>query len=337
MKTVTISNKTKKEAINMTKKYLIVGITLLTFLCNVVPAQAYTSLKTPVQISASGTLVGFTESFTATVVAQGTTTPDLTGGLTFSSPSGLTNSGRALKITGGTNEVGGRIVIYTDNNSNTVSPNKAPTVNPNTGVDGAGLVGQTDPGYTAAMFWGIKSAANNDPNSCVAYTFTNPAAPVEGSSGNSVYIVDKRHTHSFTTVGSALDNATLYYADGSAGPVNTANDGLYPQYWGADLYNSATVRNATTKVSPALYASIATIAYGITPVIDATTPANSSYVCNVAKLPTLSSLDSVTAKLMKYSSGTTNNYLYVYVGADFSGIPAQVYSTAQLYVEILKD
>lgn len=337
MKTETLTKKSKKGVINMIRKYLIVGVTLLTFLFNVVPpAHAYVSLKTPVQLTASGTLSGVTVAFTTTVVAQGTTTPDLTGGLPFASipSSGLADSGRALKITGGTNEVGGRIVIYTDNNANT----NAPTVNPNTGVDGGGLVGETNAGYTVPLFWGVKSSVNNDPNSCIDYSFTSPAVPVESSLGNSVYIVDKRHTNSFTLVGSALDNATLYYTDGSAGPVNTPGDGLYPQVWGADLYDSATDHSSAHKVSPALYASIGTIAWGISPFVDTTTPANSSYVCNVPKLPTVSNkTDTVAAKLTRYGSGTTDNYLYVYIGADFGGAPAQTYSTNQLYVEILRD
>lgn len=337
MKIVTLNDKTKKEAIKMIKKYLIVTVTLLAFLGNVVPAHAYVSLKTPVQISASGTLTGLTVAFTSTVVAQGTTTPDIVGGVTFASPNGITNSGQALKITGGTNEANARIVIYTDNNSNTVAPNKAPTVDPNTGIDGAGLVGQTNPALVAPMFWGAKSAANGDPNTSVAYTFNNPSSPVEGSSGNAVYIVDKRHTQSFTTVGSALDNATLYFVDGTPGPTNTLNDGLYPQTWGADLYNSATVHTTATKVSPALFSSIATIAYGITPNIDTVTPANSSYVCNIPKLPTLDPSDNVTAKLTRFGSGTTDNFLYVYIGADFTGKPAQAYSTGQLFVEIVRD
>lgn len=325
-----IKNTLKKEVSKMIRKYLIVSITLLTFLCNVIPAHAYVSLQTPVQISASGNLVGLTVAFTTTVVAQGTTTPDLTGGVIFDTPTGITNSSKALKITGGTNEANARIVIYTDNNSNTVPPNQVPGVDPETGIDGAGLVGQTNPALVAPMFWGAKSAANGDPNSSVVYTFTNPASPVEGSSGNSVYIVDKRHTKSFTTVGSVLDNVVLYYADGSSGPVNTLNDGLYPQFWGADLYDSPTDHSAAHKVSPALFSSIATIVYGIAPGTD-------SYVCNVPNLTTLNPSDSVTAKLTRYGSGTTDSYLYVCIGADFTGKPAQAYSTGRLFVEIVRD
>lgn len=327
---------TKKEGIKMIKKCLAITLAALIVIFNVLPAHAFTSLKTPVQISASGNLVGLTVAFTSTVVAQGTTTPELTGGVTFATPLGLTNSGRALKITGGTNEAGARIVIYTDNDLNT-APDMVPTINPNTGIDGAGLVGRTNPALVAPLFWGTKSSANGDPNTSVVYTFTNPSAPVEGSTGNAVYIVDKRHTHSLTTVGGALDNATLYYFDGSAGPVNTNGDGLYPQYFGADLYNSATIHTDATKVSPSLYSSIATIAWDVVPFIDATTPANSSYVCQVPKLPTLAGGDTVTAKLTRFGSGTTDNYLYVNIGADFTGKPAQTYSTARLYVEILRD
>jgi hypothetical protein len=204
-----IETLTKKERIKMIKKCLAITLVALIVIFNVLPAYAYVNLKTPVQISASGTIEGLTVAFTATSVAQGTTTPESTGSITFASPLGLTDSGRALKIIGGTNEAGARIVIYTDNNLNTVAPEQAPTVNPNTGIDGAGLVGRTDPALVAAMFWGVSSSANGAPNTSVDYVFTNPSTPVEGSAGNSVYIVDKRHTHSFTTVGSTLDNAVL--------------------------------------------------------------------------------------------------------------------------------
>ena len=336
----------KKEAIKMIRKYLALMLAASIVIFNVLPAQAYTTLQTPVVVTATGTLTGATVAFTTTVVAQSTGTPGTQ--VDFASPSGLSDSEDALKITGGTNEIGARIIIYTDNATYFTTGHdprlKQDGVTPS-GIDGAGLVGQTEAGYVAGMFWGIKSGTNNDPNTNMNYVFVDPKTPIDGNAGNSVFVVDKGHTLSFIAgaVGSGLDNVALYKLDGTA-VTNTSNDGMYPQYWDIDLYNSATVHTAATKVSPALYSSIATIAYSISALADTTTPANSSYVCNVSNLTTYDGVanstksgDYVTAKLAKYGAGTTDNFLYVYIGANFTGLPAQVYTTAKLYVAMVKD
>lgn len=330
MKIETLKVTSKKEVRNMIKKYLIVSITLLTFLFNVFPAQAYVELKTPVAISATGTLSGTTIAFTVGVVTQATGSA-LTE-VNFTSPSGLTDSGAALKIKGGTNEVNSRVIIYTDNDNNTGGSNKVTTVDPSTGVDGGGLVGQTDPGYSVALYWGCDTSVNNSPNNNVNYVFGDPKTPVEGGAGNCVYIVDKRHTHSFTTKNSTLDNTPLYDAAGA--PVtNIAGDELYPQGWDYDLYNSATERNDETRVSPALYKSIATVAFGIATGADTD---EGYYIANVGKLQTLATDDTITARLSK-TDATAGGEMYIAVGGDFRGMPAQTYSTGKLYVAIVQN
>lgn len=339
-----VVSKSKKEVSKMntkiTMKCLAIALVVLTATFNMLPyAQAIQNLQTPVAITATGTLAGTTVAFSAVVVAQGTGASQTQ--VDFTSPSGISDSGDALKITGGTNEIGGRIIIYTDN-SNYFSTGHDPRLKSDgsgpSGLDGSGLVGQSDAGYVATMLWGIKSGANGDPNTNMDYVFGNPASPVDGSTGNCVYIVDKGHTLTFCPGGvdTGLDNTTLYKLDGTA-VTNKPHDGLYPQVWDYDLYNSATVHTEATRVSPALYSSIATIAYSVS-------PNTTSYVCNVPNLTTYDGVsgsaksgDSVTANLAKYGTGTTDNYLYVYLGADFTGKPAQVYTTNKLYVAIVKD
>lgn len=319
---------TKKEAIKMIKKCLCIALTVLTVTLNVVPAQAYTSLQTPVAISATGTLVGTTIAFSATVVAQGTGTPG--SAIDFTSPSGVTDSAEAIKVKGGTNQVNSRVIIYTENDLNTVLPNKAATVNPATGVDGAGLVGQTDPAFSVPLFWGTTTGVNNDPNTNSNYVFDGNLNDGIGE----VYIVDKRHTASFTTVGSAVDNATLYRFDGTAyTPANVLNDGLYPQLWEIDLYDSASVHTDTTRVSPSLYSTIATVMFGIIvgSGVDAT-----YYIGNVPKISTVSTSDSITARLSK-TDNSAGGEMYIAIGGDFTGKPAQVYSTAKLTVAIVQN
>lgn len=317
---------TKKEAIKMIKKCLCMALTVLTVALNVVPAQAYTNLQTPVTVSATGTLVGTTIAFSATLVAQGTGTAATT--IDFTTPNGISDSGEAIKIKGGTNLVNSRVIIYTENDLNTVPPNKAATVNPATGVDGAGLVGQTDPSFSVPLFWGTTTGVNNDPNTNPDYVFDGDLNDGIGE----VFIVDKRHSASFTTVGSVLDNASLWTFAGISVP-NTLNDGLYPQLWELDLYNSATVHTDATRVSPSLYNTIATTMFGIA------TGGGSDlgfYVGSVPKISTVSTSDSITARLSK-TDGTAGGEMYLAIGGDFSGKPAQVYSTAKLAVAIVQN
>ena len=114
-----VSRVIKKEGAKMIRKYMIVGVTLLTFLCNVLPAQAYTTLQTEVAITSSGIINPNTITFDASLITQGSTVVPPNGllGLTFDTPlttALVTNSGKAIKIRGGTNVVGSRVIIYTD-------------------------------------------------------------------------------------------------------------------------------------------------------------------------------------------------------------------------------
>lgn len=314
----------------MKKIMIVTSIVLLAIGLTAMPALAYTNLGGAVTITATGTLSGDTKTFVAQVVNQGTDgTPGTS--ITFSSPSGLTDSGKALRITGGTNEIDARIIIYTDNASQ-FNPT-TPEINPATGADGGGLVGQANKAYAAAMFWGVKSGGDLQPNENVDYGFADPAAPVEGGSGNSVYIVDKRHTASFTTANTALDNNDLYQLDGTL-VVNVDNDGLYPQGWNYDLYDKINTDPSRVVVSQALYKNIATIAFGVQ-VGGSLDPEN--YICSVPKLITVSnSGDNVKARLLKTGLTGSDAYLYICIGADFRGLPAQQYSTTALVVEMVK-
>jgi len=326
----------------MIKKLLIANIiVMLTLGFNVIPAQAYTRIGSPVRITAEGEIAGIVGTFSAQAVNQGTGTGP-SARITFSNPSGPTvDSGRALKITGKTNRVDARIVIYTDNDNNTYVPAgggnpvaNPPDIDPATGVDGSGMVGQDVNGYIAPLFWGINSAAHYDPNTNVNYVFDQDRNDEVGD----VWIVDKRHTHSFTTVGSALDNGTLYRTDGSVYSQNINGDGLYDQLWDVNLWNHPTNRDEDVNlVSPALYRSIATVGFLIGEGTDDRPDGQDDsgyYVCYVPDLTTTDTDDSAKARLMK-KVGTPHDHLYVYIGADFGGRPAQKYSTNRLTVEMV--
>jgi len=337
-------NSKEKEVNKMKTKIIALAVTVaVTLLYTVTPAMAYTLIGTnAVSVSASGVLQGSTITFSGSVVDQSSgsnPSSSISFGTITTIPTDLTNSGRAIKVTGGTNEAGARIIILTDNANNTASPNKAPTVNPDSGVDGAGLVGQSDPGYTVPLMWGMKSAADNDPNSNIDYTsyFTKSNL---NSGLHCVYIVDKRHTKSFcqNQTTDPLDTALMYRSDGS--PVsNPAKEGskqelMYPQFFGNDgttdydLYDSATAPK--TVISQSLYKNIATLAFGIGP------GGSGNYVCSVPKLSTSAYDDNVQASLGKIGTTGTDQYLYIYIAADFTTVPAQTYSTAKLIVEMVK-
>lgn len=337
---ITINNltkikKLKEEKITMIKKYLTVGVTLLTFLVHVLPAQAYTQLQTPVSVTATGTIDGVTIAFAAEIVSQGAGLHADT--ITFNTTSGIVNSGEALKIRGGTNVVGGRVIIYTDNASyfskdHDPREKKEGTVYRPTGSDGAGLVGQTEPGYVAALIWNVSTT----PNTNAVWT---PDGNLNDKIGE-VYVVDKGHTYSFVGTGTPTDTQILYTKDGTPVPdVQGAIDlktglktPLYTQYFGAigtlnwDLYDSSGV-----VVSQALYKNITTIAYNIAPGtgVDA-----GYYVCNMPKISTANVEDMITARLGKVD-GSAGTEIYVNIGADFTGLPAQKYETTKLYVAII--
>lgn len=326
-----------------TKILIVTVITLLAIGLNVVPAMAYTSIGGgSVAISASGTLVGATIAFSASAVDQ-STGANGSSIVTFASPSGITNSGRALKVTGGTNEVDARIIIYTDNTNNTGGSNQVPTVAPSTGIDGAGLVGQSNPGYVVPLLWGTKAAADLDPNTNIAYAgFTSAGI----TNGTCLYLVDKRHTHSFTAGGNfaanpapfntatGMDNTNMYTLAGAV-VTNTAADGLYPQAWDQDYYDKINTDSTRVVVSQALYKNIATVAFNIG--TGSGTDVN-NYVCRVGKVNGTGAVvgQNVNAQLKRVGVPGTDQYLYIYIGADFGGVPAQVYSTGTLTVEMVK-
>lgn len=309
----------------MTKRILIASmVAMLTIGLCAVQAYAYTELKTPVTLTSSGTLGGVTEDFAAVAVDQATgAAPGST--VNFASPSttGMSDSGRAVKIQGGTNVVDSRIIIYTENNLNS-APDRTPTVLPSTGLDGAGLVGRTNAGYAVPLVWGVKSAANGEPNTNENYVFDNN--PTDGI--GEVYVVDRRHTHSFTglAAGAGLDNVAMFNLAGAA-VTNTANDTLYPQAWNADYYDKINTDPSRVVISQALFKNIATIAYGIA-------TSGAAYTCNVPNLTTASGADNVTAAL---GAPTTGAAIYVYIAADFRGVPAQTYGTGNLKLAIVQD
>jgi len=300
---------------------------------NVLPAYAYRTLDSGVTITAIGTLSGVTLTFSAQAVDQGTGA-DPSSTITFPSPSGISDSGRALKITGGTNEVDARIMIYTDNDNST-TPHEVPTVDPGTGADGAGLVGRDVPGFVAGLFWGASGTSDYAPNTNVDYGFDGNVNDGLGE----VWVVDKRHTHTYTLV-TALDNAPLFLTDGTpyedpnddTAPFvsNVLNDGLYPQLWDTDLWDHVSDRSAIHLVSPALYKTIATVAYSVG---EGSGADAAYYVCQVGDIHTADPTDSVLVQLSKIDD-SAKEYLYVYLGGDFTGRPAQAYSTNQLNLEM---
>lgn len=350
-----VLNPTAKEVSKMKKKFMISLIALLIVGMNVLPAFAYTELVTGVSITASGIISPTAASFSASVVTEAGVASDLT----FNNTTNVANSGKLLKITAATNVVNNRIIIYTDNDSYFTDKTKdlrakwdatGTTILQYSGADGSGLVGETDKGFVASMFWG----ASDTPNTPAAYTF---------NSTNRSWIVDKWHKMSYAPLVVVsgvntypLDTAVMYPA-GSATPDPLANgtaactaEGsaadypwLYPQYFGdvgatanRDLYPGP---NSTgTVISEALYKNIATVAWnvsvgGVINGVDYT----GYYVCSMPKFSsTASPRPVIVAKLKAIGTGT-DQYIYLPVGADFTGKPAQTYSTTKLYVELVQN
>ncbi|MFH1593651.1 MAG: hypothetical protein ABID09_03015 [Candidatus Omnitrophota bacterium] len=320
--------KNVKEVRKMIKRILstiIIGMIAIGF--NVVPAEAYTVLNNEaarVTISATGNLTGNTETFSVAVVTK------LTGAgasLVFEAPSGIANSGEALKIKGGTNELDARIIVYTDNDILAADPRYAG--DQSTGIDGGGLVGETNKKISVALLWGVETteaAGIAGPNQNVDYTFDGNTDDGVGE----VYIVDKSHSHSFVpTTDPGLDTVNLYKNDGTqlANPANEGpqGEGLYPQLWDEPLYDAPTAPK--TIIVPSLYSTIATLAFGLG--YDGT-----DYLATVADISTAITTDSVLAKV---GPGVSDPSLYYYIAGDFRGKPAQTYTTNQLNVAMTKD
>lgn len=349
-------NPKAKEVSKMTKKIIAIAVVMaVTLAYTVAPAMAYTVLGGgAVSITATGTIAGNTVAFSTVVtdtagVGSGTT-------ITFTSPNGRTNSGRLLKVTGGTNLVGARIIIYTDNDTLFTNKSDDPrgtwnvggtAITAFSGHDGSGMVGGTVKGYVAALYWG----ASDTPNTPAAYTF---------GATNWSYVVDKWHNHTYVptladgvTVDpnyASLDTANFYKVASAVAETNAANEGtgvykkLYPQYWDQDLYDKAvgdptrkiftlTVGTVDQVVGQALYKNIGTVAYNIQ--TGSGTDAG-YFVCSMPRLSTTDPTDSVSARLAK-TDGTAGGYIYLAVGGDFTGLPAQTYSTPNLCVAMVQD
>jgi len=261
-----------------------------------------------------------------------------------------------LKITGGTNLVGARIIIYTDNDSLFTDKTNDPRATWNaagtaitgySGSDGSGMAGQTVKGYVASLYWGV----SDTPNTPAPYTFTTT---------NWSWIVDKWHNHTYVPTLSdgvtidpnfaSLDTANFYKVASTTAESNPATEGtgtyksLYPQYFDQDLYDtplgttgrkvfSIVVSGTTYTVGQALYKNIATVAYNI----QTGTGTNAGYfVCQVPKLSTTDPTDFATARLAK-TDGTAGGYIYLAIGGDFTGLPAQAYSTPNLCLAMVQD
>ena len=378
-----VLNPKEKEVRKMTKKILAIAVVMAVALAyTVAPAMAYTVIGGgAVSITASGAITGNTVTFAASVVdaKTGTTDTDYGSTLTFpSNPAGKTNSGKALKITGGSNVAGTRIIIGTDNNAlftdSTQDPRQKPDpANPGkylySGSDGSGMIGIGDStatppisanqGYVVSLYWGVSTT---DPNTNAPYTF---------GTSNWSWIVDKWHNHTYVptlsdgiTVDpnfSALDTASFYKVASTTAETNALNEGtgtykkLYPSYWDQDLYDAAfgvtgrkvyTVTVVVSGVSTdyvvgqALYKNIATIAYGIQAGSDSILVGGASsagyFVCQVNKFGGTVPNNFTWAKLKK-TDGTAGSFIYVPIGGDFTGIPAQKYSTSALFVAMVQD
>ena len=350
---------TKKEAITMIKKCLAMTLAALIVIFNVLPAQAYTQLATPVTLTASGTIAGEVAAFSVGLANQNDGTDVIGSSFTFPAPAanGKTNSAKSLKITGSTNVVGNRIIIYADNDAlftdNTKDPratyNTDGTINKYSGNDGSGMIGATNSGYVVPLVWGATATPNT------------PATYACGAS-NWTYVVDKWHKKTYVPTLSdgsvdpayaVLDTANFYRVASNTPELNLADEGsglykkLYPQYFGNlnedwDLYDkpatdstrklyTLNVGGVNKVLGQSLYKNIATIAFGVLPGLD------NYYTCNVAQP---GSTGTVMANLKKKASapvGTVDQYIYIPVGADFNTLPAQTYSTSKLVVLFVQD
>ena len=358
----------KEKEVSKMKKIMIVGIVaLLAIGINASTGYAYSHLGTGsfVTISASGTLAGTVASMDATAVDQGTAdaNPGLTSNFTSPSSTGVANSNRAIRVSCGTNHVNSRIIIYTDNASYfptkkqgvdprfSYSPTDATVVTGPSGVDGAGLVGQSVSGYVAAMVFGISDNPGSTATAYSAWGFDPTANP---ALTKATYLVDKSHFTSFTTQSSnttSMDSKPMYAPVGNSGGINpitfvsgvlststnlnTANDGLYPQYWDFDMYDTPNVNPASPGtalvVSEALYKNIATVAFSFGPG-NSTYPNN--YICTVSK--SSGTQATIPMALLPSATGTVK-YLYIDMGALFYGLPAQTYATTKLNVDFVEN
>lgn len=336
------------------KKILIIACGILMAVAlNTVTAHAYTVLTasgnvaSEVYINASGTIAGNTLSFLVDIVQQnGTTTY---GTIDFpANPAGRTNSLKALRITGGSNVAGARIIISTENNALFTDPNQDPRqkviggITRYSGSDGSGMIGSSNQGYVAGFIWGT----SDNPNSNPTYVFQTPDSQ---GRANWSYIVDKWHKYSYVPANdtAGLDTMLFYKPNSNAPETNDANEGtgtykpLYPQYWDIDLYDRPYTDPARQVVAVsgqplglALYKTIGTVAYNVQ---QGSGAYEGYYICQMSKFSTVTnSSDYVTARLRSTGAGP-DQYIYIAIGADFSGLPAQSYNTPSLYVAMVQD
>lgn len=263
--------------------------------------EAFTSKqKSTISVSASG--VTESTSFSTAVVAQGTADTPATLGF-GSGGNEFRDSGEAVKVTVSTNVAGNRVIIYTNNLAATANPKAC--LDTGTGIDGGGLVGATDCAQIVPLLWVIA-----DTN--VDHAFTT------GTVGDDeIFITDRAHVASFTTVGSGLDNQAMVLCRDPATPVaNTLNNGLYPQLFGSpglneDLCNAA---NPTQVVSQELSKNIAVVAH--------------SFSGDTGTAPDLSTPNPA-------DSISVTSPIYLPVGANFSTAAPQDYATNTLTLELV--
>lgn len=268
------------------------------------PVYAYTETgNSSVKTTAGGVLTAST-SFTVDIVTQGTDTVTTLG---FESVTNtFIDSGEAIRVDVSTNLAANRVIIYTDNLGGSASPQAC--INTGLGIDGGGLVGETDCALTVPLLWSISDVT-------VDHVFTT------GTIGDDeIFITDKAHIASFIPspdTDNLDDQAFVRCDDGVTVVANTASDGLYPQFFGTpgnndDLCDAAAT---TTVLSQELSKNIAVAAFGFT-------------AGGVGTAPDLSTPDSA-------DSITVTSPFYMAMGADFTFAAAQTYSTNTLTVELV--
>jgi len=274
-------------------------------------AEAFTSRqKSTLSVAASGVTEATT--LATTVVSQGTA--DLPATLTFGTgTNAFRDSGEAVKLTVTTNLAANRVIIYTDNLNALANPQAQ--IDTATGIDGGGLVGVTDRAQIVPLLW-VVADTNID------YTFTTATI-----GDDEIFITDRAHVATFTTVGSALDNQAMKRCADNVSVPNALNNGLYPQFFGGPGVNQDLcdqVSGAPIAQAQELSKNIAVVAFNCFP-----NPTTAVPECLVPNLATPSPADTITM-----SSGAPTP-IYVPLGADFRSAPAQDYATSTLTLELV--
>lgn len=292
--------------------YRVLVVALIVGLSFGESAWAYTS-KGKVTIGETAGSVTASDALTTALVVQGSATDAAAAALDFGAgAAGVRDSDESIKVTYDSNSASTRMIIYTDNKNN-ADPVKDSTVDASKGVDSGGLVGQLDTAQVVALLWAPTDANTN-------YAFD--GAKINGTgAGASKTVSDKDHVATFTTVGSTLDNQAMVRCRDGVAVTNTANDGLYPQNFGAVGVNSDLCDAAATStvVSQELSKNFAVIGFSLAGTkiqvvdwIDADGDTNTSEVLELT------------------------SPIYVPIGGDFTGKPAQDYKTNTLTVELVQ-